>query len=212
MSLLGKDPLDNPRLYASMLTAVDEARQIVAAARRSAGLTVRALAQDADVASSTFVRIHAGDVDPGMETLQRILGAAGCELRVQRRCTNPPLTLGSLTSAWSETRGQVRPDWTTWRALLDALARTPDRTPEAIYVPPPPAGNPVIDALLAGVAEKLADDAHLRRPTWTADVPPLDEPYRPPIRGQHEIPPQLAARNLMIDVGSLWREPATVGL
>jgi hypothetical protein len=105
-------------------------------------------------------------------------------------------------------------EWTRWRALLDHLALHPDLTPEAIYIPPPPAGNRVVDALLAAVAEKLADDAHLRRPSWTTTAPALDQPFQPPVRGtvQIDVPSQLAARGLMIDTGSLWRDRQTVGV
>lgn len=91
----------------------------------------------------------------------------------------------------------------------------PDLVPEAIYLPPWPTGEPVIDALPAAVAEKLADDAGLPRPSWTEQTPPLAEPYLPPVarivQGR-SIPPQLAARSLMIDTESLWRDRTTVGV
>jgi hypothetical protein len=89
------------------------------------------------------------------------------------------------------------------------LAIEPDRIPEAIYVPPPPTGHPVIDNLLAAVAEMLADDAGLRRPSWTAAIPPLARPWQPPSRiDRHEVPDQFAARGLIIDAASLWRDVA----
>jgi hypothetical protein len=90
----------------------------------------------------------------------------------------------------------------------------PEQVPEAIYVPPLPSGSPVVDALLAGVAEKLADDADLPRPSWTQSAPALDEPYQPPVRSgvQLEVPPQLADRGLMIDAESLWRDRRTIGV
>lgn len=151
-----------------------------------------------------------------MQTIERILDAAGYELQigVVRRGCDPGPRLGDLADAWTAREGRLRLNWTRWRALMDQLALHPDLTPEAIYVPPPPTGNRVVDALLAAVAEKLADDANLRRPSWTATAPVLDEPFQPPVRGNVEVdvPPQLAARGLMIDTCSLWRDRQTLGV
>lgn len=190
--------------------------QLVTSAKGSAGLPVRRLAADAHVAGSTITRIQAGVVEPSVDTLARILAAAGFDLVIiaVRRGTPHRPRLGQLANAWSHHRGRLRLDWTRWRAVLDELALHPDWIPEAIYVPPPPAGERIIDALLAAVAEKLADDANLPRPAWTEQAPRLDEPYQPPTaRGISEplVPAQLAARGLMIDSTSLWRDPETVG-
>ena len=75
-------------------------------------------------------------------------------------------------------------------------------------------GERTVDNLLAAVAEKLADDVGLPRPGWTEGVSPLEEPYRPPVArplAERDIPAQLAARGLMIDTASLWRDRRTVG-
>ena len=87
--------------------------------------------------------------------------------------------------------------------------------PEAIYLCPPPSGNRIVDALLAAIAEKLADDAALPRPSWTRAIPPLDAPYRPKVarsNASHEVPPQLEARGIFIDTASLWRNRASIGI
>lgn len=67
----------------------------------------------------------------------------------------------------------------------------------------------MLDALLAGIAEELADDAGLERPRWTASVPPLQEPWFPPPRmiaaARAATPPQLAARRIYIAACDLWR-------
>lgn len=188
-----------------------EVGRLVADAKDSAGLSVRRLATDASVAASTITRIQTDAVDPTIQTVARILRAAGYELRlevVRIGATIPP-RLGDLIGAWDRHRGAVRLDWTRWRGFLDQLALHPDLTPEAIYPPPPPAGDPIVDALLAAVAEKLADDAGLPRPSWTTTVPPLDPPFHPANpRGQpsEAVPSQLADRGLLIDEGSLWRK------
>jgi transcriptional regulator with XRE-family HTH domain len=193
-----------------------EIGSLISNAKGSSGRSVRGLAADAHVAGSTITRIQTGTVDPTMQTIERILDAAGYELQfgVVRHGSNPGPRLGNLADAWTARKGRLRLEWTRWRALLDQLALHPDLTPEAIYVPPPPAGNRVVDALLAAVAEKLADDANLRRPSWAATAPVLDEPFQPPARGTVEVdvPSQLAARGLMIDTGSLWRDRQTVGV
>lgn len=198
-----------------MLTSMEVA-EVLSRAKGSSEVSVRALAAAAGVAGSTITRIQAGTVDPTVQTMEQILEAAGYELQlsVVRHGGERTPRLGDLSSAWSTRGGRVRPEWTRWRALLDHLALHPEQVPEAIYVAPLPSGSRIVDALLAGVAEKLADDAHLVRPSWTASTPALDEPYEPPVRsGVHlDVPEQLAERGLMIDTESLWRDRRTVGV
>jgi transcriptional regulator with XRE-family HTH domain len=197
-----------------MLTLV-QVGELVTNAKGSSGMSVRRLAADSGVAGSTITRIQAGSVDPSVRTLERILAAAGFALQLSAIHRGSPRTprLSDLTNAWRRD-GRLRLDWPRWRALLDELALHPDRIAEAIYVAPPPAGEPVVDTLLAAVAEKLADDARLPRPSWTTQVPPLAEPYSPPTARtitRHDVPAHLAARGLMIDAASLWRDGVTIG-
>lgn len=193
-----------------------EIGQLVTNAKGSSGLSVRRLAAHARVAGSTITRIQSGTVDPTVQTLKRILEAAGFDLQISavRRDTRRHSMLSDVAGAWTHRGGRLRLDWTRWRAFLDELARHPDHTPDAIYVAPPPTGERIVDALLAAVAEKLADDAGLPRPDWTEAVPALEEPYSPPVAravAGRTVPTQLSARGLMIDITSLWRNPETVG-
>lgn len=194
-----------------------DAPELVGLARRYSGHSVRRLAADADIAGSTITRIQSGRVDPSVGTLAQILEAAGLELHlvVAPRGRSAP-TIGDLAGAWRRhlRDGSVRLDWPRWRGFIDALALHPDRVADAIYPSPPPSGEAIIDNALAGVAEKLADDAHLPRPAWATAVPILDEPYSSPlVRGVHrDVPPQLRARGLMIDAESLWRRSGTIGV
>ena len=191
MSLTG----DAASPCAYMLTLMDAAA-LTYNAKRSSGRSYRALACDAGVAASTITRIEAHATDPTFSTMQRLLLA---ELATARS------PAGSAT-------GSPELHWTQWRTLLDRLALHPELVPEAIYVPPPPAGHHVIDTLLAGVAEKLADDAGLLRPSWTETVPELDVAFTPPTRRHRPVPPQLASRGVMIDTESLFRSKSKVGV
>src|SRR3546814_3661316 len=106
-----------------MLTGVDVG-EVITRAKGSAGISVRRLAASADVAGSTITRIQGGVVDPTMQTVERILAAAGYELELRVVRTGTPLvsTLGDLVDAWAERGGRLRIEWTRWRAFLDHLA------------------------------------------------------------------------------------------
>lgn len=95
---------------------------------------------------------------------------------------------------------------------MDSLALHAEWVPEAIYLPPAPSGHVVIDSLIAAIAEKLADDSGLPRPSWSMAVPQLEEPYEPPARRRGVVPAQLERRGLMIDGESLFRAREFVGI
>jgi len=61
-------------------------------ARTRAGLSQRALARRAGTAQSVIARIERGLTSPTWETLERLLAAAGVELRPQ---LEPPVVVGS---------------------------------------------------------------------------------------------------------------------
>ena len=160
--------------------------EVIARAKGSSEVSVRALAASAGVAGSTITRIQSGTVDPTVQTVEQILEAAGFEVRlsVVRQGGERTPRLGDLSDAWSTRGGRVRPEWTRWRALLDHLALHPEqRRLRRSTSAPLPSGSRIVDALLAGVAEKLADDAAPGRArSWTASTPALDEPYEAPVR------------------------------
>jgi transcriptional regulator with XRE-family HTH domain len=191
--------------------------QLVTNAKESANIPIRKLAADAGVAGSTITRIQAGTVDPSFDTLTRILEATGYDLEIvatPHGARKHP-RLADLIDAWSFGDSTIRLAWTRWRTFLDRLALHPENLPEAIYTPPPPSGNNVVDNLLAAVAEQLADDANLPRPSWTNNITKLTAPYRPATARNlpdTAIPEQFAARGLMIDTASLWRPRGTVGV
>jgi hypothetical protein len=118
--------------------------------------------------------------------------------------------------AWVESPDE-HPDWTKLRSFLDDLALHPDRVETAIIRRPAKSPSPVLDTLLAGIAEKLADDAGIGRPAWTRRTPCLREEWSPfgtprmRAMWRSAAPSQLLDRGLVIDEPSLWRDPETVG-
>ena len=98
-------------------------------------------------------------------------------------------TLAGLSDAWQRTARGDTPDWPRLRGALDVLAQHPEMLPDALAPRPKPLGSAVMDALLAGIADKLADDARLPRPAWTKRNPRLESEWSAP-----GTPAMLAAR------------------
>lgn len=181
-------------------------------ARKDANLTVRQLAALAGVAASTVSRIERRQMDPTVGMLTRLLAAAGQDLELTTHRMYQG-RLNALTDAWRVgPDGTDRPDWTRLRAFLDHLRLHPALTRAAIADKPEPSGSPVIDNLLAGIAEKLSDDADLPRPSWAADVPGLSKPWCTPATprmravARSRTPAQLASRGFTVSSDSLWRD------
>ena len=196
-----------------MLTAVTDAATLVREARRDAGLSLRALAERADVSFTTVFRIEHNQVDPTTGTLRKLLGALGQELELGRSTPAQGPQLAELSDAWSTDRaGQDQPDWTQLRAFLDRLGRHLDQSARAVRSRPPASGSAFFDNLLAGIAEKVSDDAGTPRPAWTKKIPPLAVTWegfgteRMRAAAAAATPPQLAARNVLIPTASLWRQ------
>ena len=196
---------------------MSSAAVVLREARNRAGLSVRGLAASAGVAASTVARIESGRLDPTTGMLAGLLGAAGCRLEL----TTVPLRtalLGELAGAWAvDASGQDRPDWTRLRGFLDDLAEHPEQRGVAVAMRPQPSGSAFMDALLAGIAEKVCDDAGLPRPAWTRAVPALAAPWMSPGTPRMQAaaaagtPPQLAARNIVLRADSLWRTAVRIG-
>jgi hypothetical protein len=148
-------------------------------------------------------------MDPTVTMLARIASAAGRTLEISTKRRNDPYTLRSVASASTDLNGA---DWTILRGLIDRIELHHELAAEAIADPPPRTGDPALDNVLAGIAEKVADDLHIRRPAWTHSVPPLPKPWEPtgtPRMRAHEAataPPQFAARNVLLGAANLWRD------
>jgi transcriptional regulator with XRE-family HTH domain len=186
---------------------------LVAEARRQAGLSRRALAERAGVPTSTVSRIEHGEMDPTYTMLARVLGAAGRQLQATAAELPESPSLARLADAWQPTNRGTTFDWTRLRGFVDWLRQHPDRLEEAIATPPARSDTP-LDGLLAGIAEKLADDRGVDRPRWTTAVPPLREAWVAPgtprmvARAERATPPQLKQRNIVLAEHDLWRTSA----
>ena len=148
-------------------------------------------------------------MDPTVGMLARLIAATGQELELRSRHTYRG-NFGDLADAWQiGPDGAVLPDWTRLRAVLDYLFLYPSLTRAALADRPEPSGSELLDSLLAGIAEKLSDEAELPRPSWTKKVPGLTEPWCMPgtprmqAADRSATPPQLAARGITLAANSL---------
>lgn len=192
------------------------AGDLVRRAREDAGLSRSALAARAGVPTSTVSRIEAGSSDPTLTMLSRLVAAAGRQLSVtiDSSALAHQLSIDSLTAAFSPESAVRKINWARLRGFLDNLLAHPELTAAAIESPPRRTGDAAFDALLAGIAEKLADDAGIPRPRWTRSVPPSPTPWETPgtparvQRARAQAPAQLAARNIWLAEHDLWRDAA----
>jgi len=182
-------------------------------AREAAGLSMRGLAVRAGTSTSTVARIEAGTMDPTVGMLRRLLLAAGHEVELVLRPADARPRLADLSDAWRRSSSGERPDWTRLRAFLDHLALHPENAAESIRRAPARSGSAVLDALLAAIADKIADDHGLPRPRWTGaarrQLPDLwESPGTPAMRAKARMstPHQLREHGLAISADSLWRD------
>jgi transcriptional regulator with XRE-family HTH domain len=204
-------------MYADRLTTMETAQSLVGQARYEAGLSLRELAHLAGVSFTTISRIEGGDTDPTVEMLRRILAGAGQTLVMTTEpAARAGVSLAALAEAFNVGPAGERPDWTRLRAFTDHLALHPDEVPGAI-AQQPHAESRLMRALLAGMAEKIADDHGLPRPGWTRTAPKMkpdwELPGTPRMRAERRghAPRQLLDRGLVIDEASLWRDRESVG-
>ncbi|HUP69205.1 MAG TPA: hypothetical protein VM142_05250 [Acidimicrobiales bacterium] len=132
--------------------------------------------------------------------------------QLQASCISLPEdpALARLADAYDTRAGETTIDWTRLRGFIDWLRLHPHRIEEAIETPAPRT-DPLLDALLAGIAEKLAADAGLVTPRWTRSVPPLPRTWAPPgtprmiARAEKATPEAFRRRNIILAEADLWR-------
>lgn len=179
-------------------------------ARADAGLSRRALAAKAGVPTSTVSRIEQGQSDPTLTMLARLVAAAGRDLIVESRPREDNLSLAELATAFREENGQRKIDWTRLRGFVDRAQLHPEVLPQAIADPPAPT-FPLLNVILAALAEQLADEHGIQRPRWTRAFGPLDETWSPPatprMRASFEesTPETFKRRNVILSRSALFR-------
>jgi hypothetical protein len=145
--------------------------------------------------------------------LERLIRATGSYLVVESRPTDDRLSLAELATAWNDQAGRLKIDWTRLRAFVDRIQQTPEALPEAIADPPAPTHR-LVNAILAALAEQLADEYEIERPRWTRAFGPMDEPWAPPstprMRAAFEesTPEAFRRRNLVLPRSALFRTAA----
>jgi transcriptional regulator with XRE-family HTH domain len=150
-----------------MLTAMSPA-ELVSRVRVETGLSLRALAEAAGVATSTVHRIERGEMDPTVQMLQRLAQAAGMHVRVEAHVDYAASLLGLgrciAGDADGTGLGAVRMSAELAHRFRGADAATRARM---ISAEPVFTGDPRWDAFLAGLGEWLAVTAGLLVPSWT---------------------------------------------
>ncbi|MBL0206340.1 MAG: helix-turn-helix transcriptional regulator [Candidatus Microthrix sp.] len=136
-----------------------DAAEVLHFARRDAELTVRELAERAGVAASTVSRIERRQMDPTVGMLARLIAAAGLELELRSLHHVHEELWRASGRLEVDPDGDDASDWTRLRAVLDYLYLHPTLTQAAIADKPEPSGSALLDNLLAGIAEKISDDA-----------------------------------------------------
>jgi transcriptional regulator with XRE-family HTH domain len=189
------------------------AATLVRQARIRSGLSRRALASRAGVPTSTVSRIEAGEIDPTVGMLERVVDAAGSRLVLDLETIDAEPTLASLATAAGQVGSRLKIDWTRLRGFADWAAEHPDRLGRALADPPARTGTP-LDAILAAFAEELAAQHGLPRPRWTRAVGPLKEewaaPGTPRMRSEAAVktPEPFRRRNLVLARSALFRQAA----
>ncbi|HMQ28671.1 MAG TPA: helix-turn-helix transcriptional regulator [Acidimicrobiales bacterium] len=183
---------------------------LVHAARTEAGLSRRTLAAKAGVPISTVSRIEDGQSDPTLTMLDRLLTAAGRRLVIDAPPRDEALTLAEMATAVDDELDRLKIDWTRLRAFVDWIDLHPSALSGAIADPPVRTDTP-LDAILAALAEELADRNGIERPRWTRAIGPLDEPWSPPatprMRAEAEAttPAPFRRRNVILAREALFR-------
>lgn len=185
------------------------AARLLRHARHSTPLSQSALAARVGFRQSNVSRLESEGRDVNVDTLDRLLRAAGFRLAAL------PTQSATVAEAADSTARFVAADNEdgAYRAVIqlaDDLAREHGAERVALTVaPPPPTGDVRFDAFIAGVVDFRLAAERLPRPKWLTDGPRLAPPWfvdRWSIGNSAVIeatPPQLRSRGVIIDAAEL---------
>jgi len=185
------------------------AARLLRHARHSTTLSQAALAAKVGFHQSNVSRLESEGRDVTVDTLDRLLRAAGFRLVAL------PTQRATVAEAADSTARFLAADNEDggYRAVIqlaDDLAREHGAERVALTVaPPPPTGDERFDAFIAGVVDFRLTAEHLPHPKWLSDGPRLASPWfvdRWSIGSSSVIeatPPQLRARGVIIDAAEL---------
>lgn len=142
--------------------------ELVANIRREAGLSLRALAEAAGLATSTVHRIEQGQLRPSVETLRSIAEAAGVRLMLVPEVDYAVGLVGLAQSLRADlTSGDDRQAVRKAAELVHRFqAADVDQQRRMIVAEPPRIGDARWDAFVAALAEWLAVRSGLEVPAW----------------------------------------------
>lgn len=142
--------------------------ELVAKIRADAGLSLRALADAAGLATSTVHRIEQGKLRPTLETLRAIAEAGGVHLAVTPEVDYSVSIVGLALSIRTDLAlGDEAQIVRKAAELVHCFqVASDDQRGRMIEAEPPPVGDPQWDAFLAALAEWMAVRSGTHVPAW----------------------------------------------
>ena len=153
------------------------ARSLLMQARCIRRLTQAALAAAAGIPQPSVARVERGRRDLNVETLDRLVHAAGCQVAIL------PSTRTTAAAASIAVRDAIDNDndeaaYRSVIQLADDLAAEESAERVALCVTPPaPTGDERYDAFIAGIVEHRLNQDDLPLPKWVPAAPRLTTPW-----------------------------------
>lgn len=173
-------------------------------ARSGAHLTQSRLAVLSTIKQPNISRAEKGERDVSVDTLDRLVRAAGWRLAVLPTRSD---TVAAAAAAAASAVQTDRPEAFLVRVVLqlaDHLAHEHGAERVALTVSPPaPTGDARLDAFIAGVAEHRLNEENLPHPRWLADAARLVAPWAPAGVIPESPVPELQQRGVLVDTSDL---------
>lgn len=144
--------------------------ELVRRIRGDAALSLRELASRSGLAVSTVHRIEQGELHPTVDTLERIIRAAGRRLALETPADYSSSVLGlGLSIRTDLTAGDSSAIVRKSAELVQRFAGAdPVDQRVMLAAEPPPTGQVEWDAFLGGLAEWLATSGGIEAPAWSS--------------------------------------------